>query len=281
MAKKKKTEVTEDRPVEQQALAGSRFVDVVVEEREVPVRLSDERLLEIADEACSKHRAVMQLHVEIKAFSDSRKALIKTLDDEAAELDEQFYRKTVPATKEVRIIKDFALGRLRVEVIETGEVVEDREFGASECQRDFAFMLESDPSDQFLQRAVDVIRQHQERQTDPQEFADIVAETLGVSVSFGERIIGLLKGKVLVGEGTENDPMTIVDVSRRCEDCLHHPELDDRPECRECEYEDGLPGFKKPDKCSGCKFRSNLMTFKPCAGCDPVDEAAGFVSVVD
>ena len=278
---KKKAKAIEDQPAEQQAPAASRFVDVVVEEREVPVRLSDARLLEIADEACSKHRASAELHVEIKAFSDSRKALIKTLDDEAAELDEQFYRKTVPATKEVRIIKDFAQGRLRVEVIETGEVVEDREFGASECQRDFASMLESDPSDQFLQRAVDVIRQHLEQQTDPQEFADIVAETLGVSVSFGERIIGLLKGKVLVGDGTDTDPMTIVDVSRKCEDCRHYPEMEGREECSKCEYEDGLPGFEKLDKCSGCQFRRNLMTFKPCAGCDPADEAAGFVSLVD
>jgi hypothetical protein len=168
-----------------------------------------------------------------------------------------------------------------VEVIETGEVVEDREFGADECQRDFASMLESDPSDQFLQRAVDVIRQHLEQLTDPQEFADIVAETLGVSVSFGERIIGLLKGKVLVGEGTENDPLVIVDISRRCEDCRHYPELDTRPECRECELEDGLPGFEKPDKCTNCKFRRNLMTFNPCSGCVPGGTAEGFVLLED
>lgn len=277
---KKKAEVAEEQPVEQRAPVSSRFVDVLVDERRVPVRLRDERLLEIADEACQKHRAIADLKAEIKAFADARKDHIKGLAQEAAALDDQFYQKTEMVRLEVRIVKDFAVGRLRVEVVETGEVVEDREMTANEHQREFASMLEADPSDQLLQRAADIVRMQLEQEIDPTEFPAVIAQTLGVSLAFGERMVELLKWKdVLTGEGTESDPFRIEDPDRGCGACRREEVCGTVEECQECQYVTGFPNFEKPEKCDGCKFKRQMCAFEPCASCDPVEDASGFVAL--
>lgn len=293
MAKKKKESaideavlVTGELPVDQQSTVEQpsatygRFVDVQVTEQSVPIKLSDERKLEIAERACEKHRSAFELKAEIKAYAEARKDLIKGFEKEAAYLDDQFYRGTEMLTKEVRIVKDFSAGRLRVEVIETGEVVEDREFLPEECQRDFSAMLEADPSDQLLQRTVTVLWRHIKGETDPKEFAGIIAETLGVSISFGERMIEALKYKdVLIGKGTEEDPFTIKDAGISCDHCRHGDVCDEREECDDCVRDDAHPKFEPADKCSGCRFLRQLRTFEPCTKCKPNSEASGFAEM--
>jgi hypothetical protein len=54
---------------------------------------------------------------------------------------------------------------------------------------------------------------------------------------------------------------------------------DDRAECEDCEFGEGLPGFEAAEKCGGCRFMRQHRTFLPCADCKPNDAADGFAAL--
>ena len=253
-----------------------RFVDVSVEQRPVPVKIPDERLLEFAEEANEKRHKIKRLKAEIKATTASLRGEIAELLKEADVLDERFAEKSELLERDVRVIKDFGSCRIRIENVDSGEVIEDRDFLPDEFQRDFAALLESVPSDQFLQRAVDAISRS-DASVSVEELPQVVAEVLGVSAPFGKRVVDLLiERKVLVVTGSEDDvPFYLKDVMTQCEFCNHR----DSEVCKNCSGDDNWPAFETAEKCISCRFRRQFRCFAPCNGCDPLVEPKGFAPV--
>lgn len=222
---KKKNEAVEEVEVAEEAEAAvvaeraGRFVDIRVEERMVAVRLPDERLLEIADEACSKRREVIDLHRQIKAFSDARKGLIKSLDEEAAELDEQFYNKTENVKKEVRVIMDFVRGTIRTETPD-GEFISEENMPSSGYQREFSALMEGEPGAELIEKATQAVTNYLEQKRPEDEVVNVemLESSLGggfgieLSDSMAERVIVLLREKgVIRGRGYPGFPFVMVD----------------------------------------------------------------------